>query len=84
MKKLITKNNFNTKFKTRICFCDVNNQQNNQKNQVDNDAMPIISPVGKKNVIADDNFLNMENDEEIINNFNNPDVNNEAKESEIV
>ena len=45
--------------------------------------MPIINPVGEENIIANDNFQNVENDEEIINNSNNPDVNNEVEESEI-
>ena len=43
--------------------------------------MPIINLLGKENVIVNDNFQNMENDEEIIKNPNNPDDNNEVQES---
>ena len=83
MKKKISKYDFSTQHKKKICFCDTEIQQHVHPAQINNDNMPIINPVYQINEIAIDNFQNVENNEEVIDHSLNLGNNNTESESEI-
>ena len=83
VKKKISKYDFSTQHKKKICFCDTGIQQHIHLAQINNDNMPIINPVDQMNEIAIDNFQNVENNEEVIDHFSNLGNNNAESESEI-